>query len=217
MRVSSALTFSSLAAVGLGFPLALRNTVLNEFLTALLNNLPDVNETIDKATTVITDLDTLLGKVTDATTTYNQLTSSSNSSCADYTLIFARGTAEPGNFGVLVGPPFVWALQDILGSSGLTIQGVNDYSASVAGYLAGGDADGSANMYASCLYKLLQRVRCVSDWIVQGLPHQPSPHFMLQHQGYCRWILARMPDCAQCHWPTRRRHGVVDQQGCAVW
>jgi hypothetical protein len=38
------------------------------------------------------------------------------------------------------------ALDDKLGSSAITIQGVNDYSASVQGYLAGGDSNGSAEM-----------------------------------------------------------------------
>ncbi|CRG87219.1 Cutinase [Talaromyces islandicus] len=143
MRFSSALTFSSLAVLGLGVPLSLRNTVLNEFLTILLKNLPDINQDLNDGTSLITGLDTLLAKAIGATTTYNEL---GNESCADYTLIFARGTAEPGNVGVLVGPPFVWALQDILGEDGLTVQGVNNYAASVAGYLAGGDADGSSNM-----------------------------------------------------------------------
>lgn len=159
MRLSSALTFSSLAALGLGLPLVLRNTLLNEFLTALLQNLPDVNEDLNDGTDIITDLDTVLGKITGATTTYNEL---GNGSCADYTLIFARGTAEPGNFGVLVGPPFVWALQDIVGTDGLTIQGVNDYSASVAGYLAGGDADGSSNMYVFYLFCVKSCESCES-------------------------------------------------------
>jgi hypothetical protein len=149
MRFSSALTYSSLAVLGLGLPLALRNTLLNEFLTALLQHLPDISEDLTDGTTLITDLDTVLGAITGATTTYNDLDSGS---CAEYTLIFARGTAEPGNFGVLVGPPFVWALQDVVGTDGLTIQGVNDYSASVAGYLAGGDADGSTNMYVLYIY-----------------------------------------------------------------
>lgn len=46
--------------------------------------------------------------------------------------------------GILVGPPFFDALASLVGSSNLVIQGVNDYSASVAGYIEGGDPVGSA-------------------------------------------------------------------------
>jgi hypothetical protein len=49
----------------------------------------------------------------------------------------------------LVGPPLFEALDDKFGASALTIQGVNDYSASVQGYLAGGDPNGSAEMYVT--------------------------------------------------------------------
>lgn len=48
--------------------------------------------------------------------------------------------------GILVGPPLFDALIDQFGNSALTIQGVNKYTASVQGYLAGGDAAGSAEM-----------------------------------------------------------------------
>lgn len=156
-----ATTYLSLFLSGLalqkaaGSLLTKRETLLNEFLAYLVEYLPDVDETLTDATSVITDLDDVLADLLDATTTENELVD--GSSCAEYTLIFARGTAEPGNMGVLVGPPLVWALQDIVGDSGLTIQGVNDYSASVEGYLEGGDPDGSANLaslvneaYSSC-------------------------------------------------------------------
>ncbi|EED18118.1 cutinase, putative [Talaromyces stipitatus ATCC 10500] len=142
------LILPTLLALTTAAPLTQRNTILNEFLTNLLKYLPAINTTINDATSIITDLDTLLAKLVGAKTTQNQLisASTSGSSCAEWTLIWARGTSEPGNMGVLVGPPLVWALQDIVGTNGLTIQGVNSYSASVAGYLAGGDASGSANM-----------------------------------------------------------------------
>lgn len=65
---------------------------------------------------------------------------SHRSGCSDVTLIFARGTCDPGNMGVLVGPPFVAALQSALGGRSLGVQGV-DYPASVDGYL---NADSSA-------------------------------------------------------------------------
>ena len=76
--------------------------------------------------------------------TENDLTNGSG--CKAITVIFARGTTEPGNVGILVGPPFFDALRSSVGTSALTIQGVNDYSASVDGYLEGGDPAGSAEM-----------------------------------------------------------------------
>jgi hypothetical protein len=128
-----------------------RNTPLNEFLSELLKLVPNINEDINDATGAITVLDNALAAVTGAQTSYNELGSGS---CTDYTVIFARGTSEPGNVGVLVGPPLFEALQDIVGASALTIQGVNDYSASVETYLAGGDSNGSANMYGGHMSEL---------------------------------------------------------------
>jgi cutinase len=66
--------------------------------------------------------------------------------CKNFTLIFARGTFENGNIGGLVGPPFVTALVSMLGSSRVAVQGVNNYPANVAGFLAGGSTTGSADM-----------------------------------------------------------------------
>jgi cutinase len=48
--------------------------------------------------------------------------------------------------GILVGPPFFDALRALVGSGNVNVQGVNDYSASVAGYIEGGDPVGSAEM-----------------------------------------------------------------------
>lgn len=67
--------------------------------------------------------------------------------CGPVTVIFARGTTEPGNVGVLVGPPFFDALGAIVGSGNLVLQGV-DYPASVEGFLEGGDSGGAQTMYA---------------------------------------------------------------------
>ena len=66
--------------------------------------------------------------------------------CKNFTLIFARGTFETGNMGGLVGPPFEQALVSMLGSAQVAVQGVNNYPADVAGFLAGGSATGSQNM-----------------------------------------------------------------------
>ncbi|KAJ6458663.1 cutinase, partial [Mycena vitilis] len=62
-------------------------------------------------------------------------------------VIFARGTTEPAPIGVVAGPPLQTALKTALGGKSLSFQGV-DYPASVAGFLAGGDAQGSATMAA---------------------------------------------------------------------
>jgi cutinase len=122
--------------------LAKRETALNAFLTVLLDYLPALDGTISSLADVLTTFENLLALLTGEQTTYNQL----GGTCTTYTVIFARGTTEPGNVGILVGPPFFDALRSLVGTSALTIQGVNDYSASVDGYLEGGDPAGSAEM-----------------------------------------------------------------------
>jgi len=119
-----------------------RETALNAFLALLLDVLPDVDSTINDVVGVLTDFEDVLADLTGEQTTYNEL----GGTCTEYTVIFARGTTEPGNVGILVGPPFFDALRSAVGSSALTIQGVNDYSASIEGYLEGGDPSGSAEM-----------------------------------------------------------------------
>ena len=66
------------------------------------------------------------------------------------TVIFARGTTETGNVGVLAGPPFFDALGAIIGAGNLVLQGV-DYPASVEAFLDGGDSGGAQTMYTSIL------------------------------------------------------------------
>ena len=66
--------------------------------------------------------------------------------CADMTIIFARGTAEPGNVGIATGPWFFNAVKKKLGSdASLAVRGV-DYPASVEGFLVGGDPQGTQTM-----------------------------------------------------------------------
>jgi cutinase len=119
-----------------------RETSLNAFLTILLDYLPALDGTISAVAGILTTFEALLADLTGEQTTYNEL----GQACTKYTVIFARGTTEPGNVGILVGPPFFQALQSLVGSSAVTIQGVNDYSASIDGYLEGGDPTGSAEM-----------------------------------------------------------------------
>ncbi len=77
--------------------------------------------------------------------------------CQPVTVIFARGTSEPGNVGVLVGPPFFDALKSKIGGTKVVMQGV-PYPASVEGFLKGGDPAGSQTMYDANL-SLLCTVR----------------------------------------------------------
>jgi hypothetical protein len=83
------------------FPLAEPNEVkikergagLNSFLSILLSHLPAINTSITDATQIITGFDNILGALTGAQETYNEL----GGTCTEWTVIFARGTAEPGN------------------------------------------------------------------------------------------------------------------------
>jgi len=66
--------------------------------------------------------------------------------CPAMSVIFARGTAEFGNVGILTGPPFFAAIAEYMNGTGrLAIQGV-DYPAEVASFLAGGSPIGAALM-----------------------------------------------------------------------
>jgi len=53
--------------------------------------------------------------------------------------------SEAGNVGSIAGPPWFSALRTSLTTANIAVQGVT-YSASVGGYLAGGDAAGSTEM-----------------------------------------------------------------------
>lgn len=70
-----------------------RGAGLNSFLNILLSHLPAINTSITDATQIITGFDNILGALTGAQETYNEL----GGTCTEWTVIFARGTAEPGN------------------------------------------------------------------------------------------------------------------------
>ncbi|KAF6233762.1 hypothetical protein HO173_007974 [Letharia columbiana] len=80
-----------------------------------------------------------------------------NGVCKNLTLVFARGTTENGNIGDIVGPPFVYALVSMLGEARVAVQGVNNYSADVQDFLAGGSVTGSQKMTQCPGTKLLRR------------------------------------------------------------
>ncbi|ESZ93327.1 hypothetical protein SBOR_6308 [Sclerotinia borealis F-4128] len=130
-----------------------RNTPLNDILTIILNHLPAIDGAIEVVSSIITDFQNLVSELAGISSTYNEL----GGACTEYTVIFARGTDDPGNTGIIVGPPFFMALDALVGSSKVKIQGVNNYVASVKTFLAGGDPVGSASMaseiqaaYAAC-------------------------------------------------------------------
>jgi len=140
-------TFLALLPLAFSAPLPYieeRQTALTSFLALILNRLPAINGPIEKVTGILTAFTHTIAILTWTQTTYNDL-SPSNPTCKDYTLLFARGTAEPGNVGVLAGPPFIDALKERLGKSRLAVQGVK-YDADVEGYLTGKDSAGIANL-----------------------------------------------------------------------
>lgn len=120
-----------------------RRLSINEVL-AYISKLFPVDVDLDVAGSIIEAADEVLASLLGYSTTYSDL---EDGNCGDLLLIFAKGTDEPGNVGALVGPEFIAALEDAVGSSyTVTAQGVDDYDASVTNYLAGGDAAGSAEM-----------------------------------------------------------------------
>lgn len=66
-------------------------------------------------------------------------------SCADVTVVFARGTTEVPLIGTVVGPPFAAALRAVIGGRSHNFVGV-DYAANIPGFLVGGDPEGARTM-----------------------------------------------------------------------
>lgn len=117
---------------------------LNDIL-AYISELFPVNDTLEVAATLIEAAGSALATVLGYSTTYSDL--EGGTGCGDVLLVFARGTDEPGNVGALVGPEFIEALGDAVGSAKtVKAQGVDDYDASVTEYLEGGSSSGSTKM-----------------------------------------------------------------------
>jgi hypothetical protein len=70
-----------------------RGATLNEFLNILIGHLPVISQSLTDGTAVITAFTKLLGTLTGAQETYNQ----AGGTCTEWTVVFARGTTEPGN------------------------------------------------------------------------------------------------------------------------
>ncbi|XMA09403.1 hypothetical protein WAI453_002194 [Rhynchosporium graminicola] len=174
--------------------LTTREVDLNTFLSLLLNHLPPVDGTLIALSDVLTTFQDYLAYVSGKKTTYNQFTSTTV--CKPYTVIFARGTFEPGNVGILVGPPFFDALRARVGAANLTVLGVNDYKASVQGYLAGGD-------------------------VKMGFEHGNTDRNRVQNMSTyktCRvGVLARFRDRAHCSCFSPCCYGCLGVEGGCFW
>jgi cutinase len=114
---------------------------LNMFLR-MISTLPQGSAALDAAAKILTPLQVVLAQAVNIETTHNDL--AQNAPCADMTLIFARGTTEPGNVGLVTGPPFIDALNQQKGAASLSVQGV-EYPATFAGFNRNG-TDGVPSM-----------------------------------------------------------------------
>ena len=98
--------------------------------------------------------------------------------CQPLTLIYARGTTEPGNVGKSLGPTYFTALVAATNSTKLAVQGV-DYPASIFGFLEGGDPHGSVVM--------ANLVTQVSSRYITALPASSGKdsHILMQATTQC--------------------------------
>ena len=92
--------------------------------------------------------------------------------CRPITIIFARGTLELGNVGTFAGPPFFNALSALLPPSSLAVQGVG-YSASILGYLEGGDPAGASTMVSLAEQAVAQCPQ--TQLVLSGYRYDPEP------------------------------------------
>lgn len=156
-------TLLALAASTTASPLILRSSsstslTLNALLALISQTFPStiLLSTASALLTVESEALALLARVD---TTSNDLT---DGQCGDVTLLFARGTTEPGNVGSLVGPEFFAALESAVGGGvEVVFQGVNEYDASVSEYLEGGEY-GGGEQFVSILLSCM--CMCVCVW-----------------------------------------------------
>ncbi|KAF3035401.1 hypothetical protein E8E12_001045 [Didymella heteroderae] len=88
--------------------------------------------------------------------------------CTDITIVFARGTGEPGNMGIISGPPMVKAIRSKLGADRVTVQGV-DYAASAAGNAnLGGDGGKVMAQYVQQALKQCPGTKVIVSGYSQG-------------------------------------------------
>ncbi|KAH7133369.1 cutinase [Dactylonectria estremocensis] len=114
---------------------------LNQFLK-MISALPKGERALDVVGKILTPLQQGLANSAGIDTTREDL--AEDAPCADVTVIFARGTTEPGSVGLVAGPPFFDALSEQLGAKSLAVQGVA-YPATFAGFNRNG-TDGVPSM-----------------------------------------------------------------------
>jgi hypothetical protein len=138
--------------------------------------------------------DVFLAKRQYTSSNYNQLTD--GTACRPISLIYARGTSQQGNVGdsAAVGPLFFNNLASrVGGTSKIAIQGVT-YSASVSGFLNGGDAAGSTTMT-----NLISSVSvCDRQGAIGTYQRQTDCEQVPVHQNSSLWLQSRCAACAQC-------------------
>ncbi|KAM3460848.1 hypothetical protein MY5147_006346 [Beauveria neobassiana] len=113
-----------------------RGADANKIVGWILNRFPG-EMTVNAACSFIKTSELLLGTIFGIPSDFN------NSGCKDVLIVFARGTCDPGNSGILVAPPFIDAVRKAIGDKSLGVQGVA-YPASVDGYLNAHNAAGLA-------------------------------------------------------------------------
>lgn len=148
MKPISFLPVLAMGSHGLRLPassLATRSQRLDvNNLLSLISMLFPFDTTLEAAQGLIAAADQVLANMEGFETTREDL---NNGVCGDVLVIFARGTNEPGNVGGLVGPELFVALEDTLGSGyKLAAQGVDNYGATITGYLQGGEPVASVEM-----------------------------------------------------------------------
>ncbi|KAI1005180.1 hypothetical protein K3495_g3039 [Podosphaera aphanis] len=96
----------------------------------------------------------------------NELLEINGTDCPTIGIIFARGTLEPGNVGILTGPPFFEAMADYLNETNqIAVQGV-DYDANIPSFLLGGSEKGASTM--ANLVRLTTEICPTTSLILSG-------------------------------------------------
>ena len=125
---------------------------VTSFLSKLVALFP-ADMLVQDACGLITGGENVLGTIFD-------IPSTQNDACGDVTVLFARGTCDSGNVGVLTGPWFFKALGSALKATGrsLGVQGL-EYAASVDGYLTGNEVSGQDLLVFSVSLLVSKRLR----------------------------------------------------------
>jgi hypothetical protein len=160
------------------------------------------------------------------------------SACPAMSVIFARGTLEPGmfltftflfiihsrsspkdlrlttpkgNVGILIGPPFFAAIAEYMnGTSQLAIQGV-DYPADIPGFQAGGSVLGAFVMFVFLFFPFTLALTPL-----QGSTCKPNPLPLSLHPAPPLRVLPRRPSSTSRCRRLARKHNLQNLQRCAL-